>query len=104
MADPIMSLITKPAQNRDRITMDRIEPAFKLRSIPERCPGIYVLHLYCKYENPDHGFEEFPHEPHPCQTHGEAARMARSWGWSLHRDGTATCPRCAKRLKTPEAP
>jgi hypothetical protein len=66
---------------------------------PEWCPGAYLLHLYCKYENPDHAFKEFPHEVDDCQTYGEAASVARGWGWILHRDRTATCPKCAKALK-----
>lgn len=73
---------------------------------PEWCPGAYSLHLYCKYENPAHSYGEFPHEPHGCQTYGQAARRARRWGWILHRDGTATCPKCARALRartTPES-
>lgn len=72
--------------------------AIKLLSQPNHCPGCYVLDLYCKYENPDHEYQEFPHFPDGCHTYGEAARKARKWGWVLHRDGTATCPKCAKAL------
>jgi hypothetical protein len=63
-----------------------------------RCPGGYSLHLYCKWINPEHAFNEFPHEPEGCQTYAQAARIARRWGWVLHADGTATCPKCAKAL------
>jgi hypothetical protein len=71
-----------------------------LRKSPIYCPGAYDLHLYCKYENPAHRFDEFPHEySGDFQTYGEAAKAARSVGWILHRDGTATCPKCAAALK-----
>lgn len=69
---------------------------------PERCPGAYVLHLYCRYENPAHGHREFPWEPEFCQTRGEAVTQARQAGWIVHRDDTATCPKCAKSLSTPQ--
>jgi hypothetical protein len=66
---------------------------------PNTCPGAYELHLYCKYKNPDHDFDEFPHIPSQCQTRGEAVGAMRRIGWVLHRDGTATCPKCNKALK-----
>ena len=66
--------------------------------MPEHCPGAYVLHLYCKYKNPEHEHGEFPHEPTDVQTGADARRIAREWGWKLHRDGTATCPKCVKVL------
>lgn len=75
----------------------------KLVASPEVCPGSYSLHLYCKYQNDEHAYGEFPHEPPNCQTYGEAARVARLWGWKLHRDGTATCPKCVAAL-TPKEP
>lgn len=75
------------------------EPEFRLRERPEFCPSAYSFHAYCKYENPDHAFDEFPHEPNAVQTYGEAVRALRSYGWIIHRDNTATCPKCAKRLK-----
>ena len=72
--------------------------AIELLERPELCPGAYSLHLYCKYKNPAHEVNEFPHEPTQCQTRGEAVTMARGWGWLLHRDGTATCPKCSRGL------
>lgn len=80
------------------------ETAFRLLADPLTCPGGYVLHLYCRYENPDHGFREFPHSPDSVKTYGEAKRWAGKRGWILHRDGTATCPKCAKRLAAGEKP
>lgn len=82
--------------------MTQIE--FRLKAAPEYCPGAYSLHLYCKYENPDHRYGEFPHEPEDCETYGEAASQARASGWILHRDRRATCPKCAKRLRAGEKP
>jgi hypothetical protein len=75
----------------------------KLLANPIFWAGAYSLHLYCKYENAQHGFDEFPHEIYDCQTYGEAASKARSLGWILHRDNTATCPKCALALKGPVA-
>lgn len=71
----------------------------KLNADPLSCPGCYSLHLYCKYLNPQHGWDEFPHEIDQFQTYGHAATFARRRGWKLHRDGTATCPQCAVALK-----
>lgn len=70
-----------------------------LSADPLPCPGSYDLHLYCKYENEDHEFQEFPWTIGDFQTYGRAARWARSRGWILHRDGLATCPKCARALK-----
>lgn len=66
---------------------------------PERCPGTYDMHFYCKYENPAHCWDEFPHEANGCQTRGEAIAQARKMGWIIHRDLTGTCPKCASHLK-----
>lgn len=71
-----------------------------LRERPEHCPGGYSLHLYCKYQNPEHGFREFPWEVDDFETYGQAASAARTAGWILHRDRTATCPKCAKALRS----
>ena len=66
--------------------------------------GGYSLDLYCRFEGkwPDmrHEFDEFPHQ-YCGETFGECARMARSAGWVIHRDQTATCPKCATRQKRP---
>jgi hypothetical protein len=70
-----------------------------LRAEPEVCPGSYDLHLYCRYENEAHAFDEFPWQIGTHQTYAEAARWARDQGWVLHRDGTATCPKCAKAAR-----
>ncbi len=66
---------------------------------PEICPGSYSFHAYCRYDNADHDFDEFPHEPISCQTRGEAMAQLRSIGWTFHRDGTATCPKCVALLR-----
>ena len=59
--------------------------------------GAYCLNLYCDHENDQHGFREFPHE-FTSETGGECRREARARGWKIHRDGTATCPKCTKAL------
>ena len=67
---------------------------------PQPWIGCYGLDLYCKYDNPAHGFREFPH----CfgsfrETGAQARRDARAAGWLIHKDHTATCPKCAKELE-----
>ena len=68
---------------------------------PEYCPGGYSLHLYCKYANPSHRYNEFPWEITDQETLGRSRSAARRWGWIIHRDGTATCPKCAAALAIP---
>lgn len=67
-------------------------------SKPTLCPGSYDLHLYCDHENPAHGFREFPWHISEFQTSRDARAAARRKGWKLHRDGSATCPKCSKAL------
>lgn len=59
----------------------------------------YSLDLYCKYLNPLHTFDEFPH-----QFFGEYGpdvfAAARANGWVAHKDRTATCPKCNTSGKT----
>lgn len=65
---------------------------------PLRMASGYTLDLYCKYKNPAHKWDEFPHQyfdEHGPNTH----RSARKAGWLIHKDRTATCPKCAKELK-----
>lgn len=71
--------------------------ALKLLEHPNPCPSGYSLHMYCKYENPAHRFNEFPHEFVDEEPARVRKAMRRS-GWILHRDGTGTCPKCAKEL------
>jgi len=69
--------------------------------IPERCPGGYSMHFYCKYENPDHPWQGsglYVAGPIDVETRGQAIAQMRRNGWIYHRDGTATCPRCAAAL------
>lgn len=72
---------------------------FKLSSAPLKYASGYVLDLYCKYDNPDHGFNEFPHSAESCETRHEAMAQLRARGWRVHNDRTATCPKCMARLK-----
>ncbi len=64
---------------------------------PTPCPGGYSIDLYCdrlRTDLPNHRIgADFP-EQATGETRGEAQRAARISGWVLHRDGTATCPRC----------
>jgi len=55
----------------------------------------YALDAYCQWENPAHGFNEFPHTVGGVETEAQAKRELRKRGWVFHRDGFATCPKCA---------
>ena len=61
----------------------------------------YALHLYCKYRSDSHVFAEFPHE-YTGELGSKCRTSARRAGWILHKDGTATCPKCAKELRASE--
>jgi len=64
---------------------------------PTICPSCYSLDLYCDHEFDEHKFNEFPH----CflgETYGQCSSAARRQGWLVHRNGTATCPKCCKAL------
>lgn len=67
---------------------------------PMICPGSYEMDLYCDHYagcyDEVHGYRPFPHQYHG-ETRGDVARQARRRGWVLHKDGTATCPKCSKR-------
>lgn len=81
-----------------------MEQEFKLKEHPIQCPSGYSLDLYCKYDNPDHSFEEFPHGITTEETFKASVRAARQMGWLYHhKDNTATCPKCAKRLEEMKA-
>jgi len=55
--------------------------------------GGYTLDLYCDQENENHEYNEFPQKYYHEQ--GSVCRArARKAGWVLHKDGTATCPKC----------
>ena len=71
----------------------------KLTEEPNHCVGAYDFHAYCKYENDEHEYDEFPHIAVPAETLGQARGALRSYGWIFHRDGTGTCPKCAYILK-----
>lgn len=58
----------------------------------------YDLHMYCKWENTRHRWGEFPHE-FGGPDRADARKQARKRGWIFHRDGYATCPKCAKDIK-----
>lgn len=73
--------------------------AFNRVTDPWCCPGTYTLDLYCDHDNDEHEFQEFPHEVSGHETGSAARAAARRWGWKLHPDGTATCPKCIARLK-----
>lgn len=76
----------------------------RLLDRPERAPGCYVMHFYCKYRNEAHPFQSqnpghYMEEPVDVETRGAAIAQMRRDGWIYHRDGTATCPLGAADLK-----
>ena len=70
---------------------------FRKLEDPTYCPSGYSLDLYCDHENPDHDFHEFPHG-YLGETGPECRRQAKTARWTLHRDNTATCPKCSSIL------
>ncbi len=59
--------------------------------------GGYSLHLYCSRTNPEHGFDEFPHQ-FTGETGQKCRAKARICGWKLDmRSLTAVCPKCARK-------
>lgn len=76
-----------------------------LRAEPEHCPGAYVMHFYCKYDNPAHPYSQglYMEEADQVQSRSAAIRQMREDGWIYHRDNTATCPLCAACLRAEAA-
>jgi len=65
---------------------------------PTPLSGCYSLDLYCDHFNPDHVWDEFPHQY--TDERGSACRAeARRDGWRIRSTGMATCPKCVKALK-----
>ncbi len=64
---------------------------------PEYCPGAYVFYAYCAWINPEHPWSRGPYmvEADQVETRGQAKAQLRKAGWVFHKDGTATCPKCA---------
>jgi hypothetical protein len=56
------------------------EPVFRLRHYTQRCPSGYHMDFYCKYENPEHDFQEFPFTPYNVETFRQAVNQARKVG------------------------
>ena len=72
---------------------------FRPNSAPIHYASGYSLHLYCDYLNPEHGYDEFPHE-FTGETFMDCASQARKLGWKFHKaTRTATCPKCVKVLR-----
>lgn len=63
--------------------------------------GCYTLDCYCDCDNPEHKYNEFPHQ-FTGATYGTSVRAARAAGWRFLRDGQAKCPKCKKRPATRE--
>lgn len=67
---------------------------------PPKMAACYSLDLYCDHMEVRqydywHKHAEFPWN-FTGETFGQCASQAREKGWTFHRDGTATCPKCNK--------
>lgn len=82
----------------DNTDIPGLQTEFRKLQHPNGCPGCYTLDLYCDHTNPAHCWDEFPHQ-FLAETGGNCRKQAKARGWKLHRDDTATCPKCMKRLK-----
>ena len=71
----------------------------RLNPTPIEQAGSYVLHLYCRYltDDIDHDVLDQPSEFF-AEKAAECRDMARNAGWTIHRDGTATCPQCNRDM------
>lgn len=69
---------------------------------PMEWVGCYSLDLYCKYNASCHEYGEFPHN-YTGQFGGKCRARAARAGWILHKDGTTTCPKCAKEIRAERA-
>ena len=67
--------------------------------------GGYTLDLYCDHsrvksreiqDDLGHTYDEFPHQFYG-ETHAEATKEARSYGWTFHSNGKHSCAKCKKR-------
>ena len=67
-------------------------------SEPNQYAACYTLDLYCDHYNKAHNFDEFPHQYY-LETFGECATEARRDGWMIHRNRTATCPKCSGKIR-----
>jgi hypothetical protein len=68
------------------------------KASPQFIASGYSLDLYCSYKNAEHKHAEFPHN-YSCEDKKDAYKNAKQAGWVIHKDRTATCPKCAKVFK-----
>lgn len=85
---------SNPTNKVDKIINLENEMEITKISNPNPYAGCYSLELYCDHLNDDHVYNEFPHTY--TNEFGSACRsIARSEGWIIHRNNTATCPKCS---------
>jgi hypothetical protein len=56
----------------------------------------YVIDLYCKYKVDDTRHFDYWGVTFSGHSRAKARQDAKNSGWKFHRDGTATCPMCAR--------
>ena len=69
----------------------------KIVGRPKKIDSAYKADFYCKYNNRAHVEGEFPLHLEG-ESWGDTIRKARDLGWVVHRDHTATCPKCVAAL------
>lgn len=65
---------------------------------PKKIDAGFTADFFCKYHNHEHEADEFPYTVE-AMSWGEAINKARTVGWIVHRDHTATCPKCAAAMR-----
>lgn len=72
----------------------------KIARSPKKIDSGYNADFYCKYNNRAHTDGEFPAH-FEGESWGDTISKARKLGWVVHRDHTATCPKCVAALTMP---
>lgn len=74
----------------------------KIQGRPRKIDSAYKADFFCKYQNRAHVEGEFPVHLEG-ESWGDTISKARKLGWVVHRDHTATCPKCVAALaQSPE--
>lgn len=69
----------------------------KIARSPKKIDAAYKADFFCKYQNRAHEEGEFPVHLEG-ESWGDTISKARKLGWVVHRDHTATCPKCVAAL------
>lgn len=64
-------------------------------------PHCYSIDLYCRYDNEDHVYGEFPHT-YTGHSFKDVQKQFMKAGWRLSLHNYGTCPKCVKALQIVE--